>query len=197
MLDYQITKSHMLNKWSWLPDFEDRYHDVWEMMLRYPPPSDVNPLTAFKRMWSSWYTWTKERRREATAESIVEFLDPDDERYTSAHDNGIPDNTLEVMIRRIIPQLSTQSRAVGAMRLAGYSLSEIAAELDVSDSRVSDLWQGVVDSLKQIHTPNSNEPSLLDKAKEKAKARALARYYRNKDKANAQRKLLYQQTKNA
>lgn len=192
MLDYQITKDHMLSRWSWLNDFEDRYHDVWEMFLRYPPPDTVNPLTAFKRMWSSWYTWTKERRREATAESIIEFLDPEDERYTNAASDGdgIPDNTLEVMIRRVLPQLSTQARAVGAMRLAGYTLSEIADELQVSPARISQLWDELVSALQQLNNPSIKVTSLRDKALARQRTEEYKKSIRERDRIRKRKKKL-------
>lgn len=143
-LDYNITKFKLRTRYPMLSeeDYEDRYHDTWERYLRYGVPEGINPLSAFIVMFRTWHTANAERKRVATASSIVEFYDPEDPAYTAAayYEDELEDNVLR-LYRRIQGSLNEKMKAVFLLSYQGYTIREIRDELYLN--------QGTVELYKQ------------------------------------------------
>lgn len=149
VLDYEITKKFLFKKY-WNPtwsdaDFEDRYHDSWELMLRYGVPDGINPLTAMCTVFRTWHSRKQETKRQLKGEYLVTYLS--DEALADV-DGGYHLDTDSLLLKSQIDrlELSPYHQAVMLMKLAGYSNVEIGNEFGVSDSRIHEIWM-----LKVVH----------------------------------------------
>lgn len=143
-LDYDITKRFLFKKY-WNPnwsdaDFEDRYHDSWEVVLRYGIPEGMNPLTCMCTVFRTWYSRKQETKRQLKGEELVLFLSDEGlEANDKGYEMDVDSLLLSSFINRL--ELSPFHEAVMLMKLAGYGNVEIANEFEVSASRIDEIWR--------------------------------------------------------
>jgi len=144
VVDYEVTKRFLYKKY-WNPqwseaDFEDRYHDSLEVLLRYGVPEGVVPLTCMCTIFRTWYSRKQETKRQLKGEELVQYISDEGlEVADTGYELDINSLLLSSYIKKL--DLSPYHEAVLLMKLSGYTNREIANEFEVSESRVDEIWR--------------------------------------------------------
>ena len=178
-LSYEITKRLVRSRFPQLSleDFEDRYHDTWEIFLRYPPPPEVNELTAFLRMWHSWYNHSTKRNREYTTQALL--TEQFEEELHDGVDNVLDDSyTLLRLLARVRPKLSEKMYATFVLLYQGYTQAEVKKLINLSMPTISDYYDHVVTLIAResgYSTKLSRYEVGLERDRERHRAKVLAK----------------------
>ena len=163
VLDYETTKLWIRARVPYLTidDFEDRYHDTWLYVLEKGLRDGINPLTAFRRIFDTWYSRKQERRREGTTLSLFQSVEPTvlhqitdgwyDEGLVHSSDIELFDvntqqdfiNELHDLIEKsgVLEKLNEFQYEVIKHKLEGYSFDEMAIELKSTPKSVENVWR--------------------------------------------------------